>query len=123
MRFTKKSIILLAFSVILMVLGLWNYVDANPVTYDVIASSVVLIVVGWTLAMSVFEPSWTKAAILIDGLIFVLVGITFLLMPYNLIFIIFGIVLLAIAVAVFSLFFYYYFIIFSMIHKLFLFCF
>ena len=27
MRFTKKSIILLAFSVILMVLGLWNYVD------------------------------------------------------------------------------------------------
>ena len=99
MRITKKSIILLAFSVILMVLGLWNYVDASPVTYDVIASSVVLIVVGWTLAMSVFEPSWTKAAILIDGLIFVLVGITFLLMPYNLIFIIFGIVLLVIAVA------------------------
>ena len=99
MRFSKKSIILLAFSVILMVLGFWYYVDANPVTYDVIASSVVLIVVGWTLAMSVFEPSWTKAAILIDGLIFVLVGITFLLMPYNLIFIIFGIVLLAIAVA------------------------
>ena len=98
MKFTKKSIILLAFSVILMVLGLWNYADANPVTY-VIASSVVLIVVGWTLAMSVFEPSWTKAAILIDGLIFVLVGITFLLMPYNLIFIIFGIVLLVIAVA------------------------
>ena len=99
MRITKKSIILLAFSVILMVLGLWNYVSAHPMTYDIIASSVVLIVVGWTLAMSVFEPSWTKAAIFIDGLIFVLVGITFLLMPYNLIFIIFGIVLLAIAVA------------------------
>ena len=99
MRFTKKSIILLAFSVILMVLGLWNYVSAHPVTYDIIASSVVLIVVGWTLAMSVFEPSWTKAAIFIDGLIFVLVGITFLLMPYNLIFILFGIILLVIAVA------------------------
>ena len=82
-----------------MVLGLWNYADANPVTYEIIASSVVVIVVGWTLAMSVFEPSWTKAAIFIDGLIFVLVGITFLLMPYNLIFIIFGIVLLVIAVA------------------------
>ena len=99
MKFTKKSIILLAFSVILMVLGLWNYADANPVTYEIIASSVVLIVVGWTLAMSVFEPSWTKAAIFIDGLIFVLVGITFLLMPYNLIFILFGISLLVIAVA------------------------
>ena len=99
MKITKKSISLLAFSVILMVLGLWNYADANPVTYEIIASSVVLIVVGWTLAMSVFEPSWTKAAIFIDGLIFVLVGITFLLMPYNLIFIIFGIVLLVIAVA------------------------
>ena len=99
MRITKKSIILLAFSVILMVLGLWNYVSAHPVTYDIIASSVVLIVVGWTLAMSVFEPSWTKAAILIDGLIFILVGITFLLMPYNLIFILFGIIFLAIAIA------------------------
>ena len=99
MKITKKSIILLAFSVILMVLGLWNYADANPVTYEIIASSVVLIVVGWTLAMSVFEPSWTKAAIFIDGLIFVLVGITFLLMPYNLIFILFAIILLVIAVA------------------------
>ena len=99
MRFTKKSIILLAFSVILMVLGLWNYVSAHPVTYDIIASSVVLIVVGWTLALSIFEPTWTKAAILIDGLIFMLVGITFLLMPYNLIFILFGIILLAIAIA------------------------
>ena len=99
MRITKKSIILLAFSVVLMILGLWNYADANPVTYDVIASSVVLVVVGWTLALSVFEPSWTKAAILIDGLIFVLVGITFLMMPYNLIFILFGVILLAIAVA------------------------
>ena len=39
MKFTKKSIILLAFSVILMVLGLWNYVDANSVTYDVIAQA------------------------------------------------------------------------------------
>ena len=82
-----------------MVLRLLNYVSAHPVTYDIIASSVVLIVVGWTLAMSVFEPSWTKAAIFIDGLIFVLVGITFLLMPYNLIFILFGIILLVIAVA------------------------
>ena len=99
MRLTKKSIILLAFSAILIILGLWNYVDANPVTLDVIASTVVLVVVGWTLAMSVFEPSWTKAAILIDGLIFILVGITFLLMPYNLIFILFGVILIAIAVA------------------------
>ena len=99
MRLTKKSIILLAFSVILMVLGLWNYADANPVTFDVIASTLVLVVVGWTLALSVFEPSWTKAAILIDGLIFLLVALTFLEMPYNLIFILFGIILVAIAVA------------------------
>lgn len=99
MRLTKKSIILLAFSAILIILGLWNYADANPVTYDVIASSVVLVVVGWTLSLSVFEPNWTKAAILIDGLIFALVGLTFLLMPYNLIFILFGLILIAIAVA------------------------
>ena len=99
MKFTKKSIILLAFSVILMVLGLWNYAGADPVTLDIIASTLVLVVVGWTLAMSVFEPSWVKAAIFIDGLVFILVALTFLLMPYNLIFIVFGIILIAIAVA------------------------
>lgn len=99
MRLTKKSIILLAFSTILIVLGLWNYADSSPVTLDVIASTVVLVVVGWTLALTVFEPSWTKAAIFMDGLIFLAVGISFLLMPYNLIFILFGIILLAIAVA------------------------
>lgn len=99
MRLTKKSIILLAFSAILIVLGLWNYADSSPVTLDVIASTVVLVVVGWTLALTVFEPSWTKAAIFMDGLIFLAVGISFLLMPYNLIFILFGIILLAIAVA------------------------
>ena len=89
MRLTKKSIILLAFSAILIILGLWNYADSNPVTLEVIASTVVLVVVGWTLALTVFEPSWTKAAIFIDGLIFFAVGITFLLMPYNIIFIFF----------------------------------
>lgn len=98
MRLTKKSIILLAFSAILIILGLWNYADSNPVTLEVIASTVVLVVVGWTLALTVFEPSWTKAAIFIDGLIFLAVGITFLLMPYNIIFILFGVILLAIAI-------------------------
>ena len=99
MRLTKKSIILLVFSAVLIVLGLWNYADPHPVTLDVIASSVVLVVVGWTLALTVFGPTWTKAAIFIDGLIFLMVGITFLLMPYNLIFILFGVILLVIAVA------------------------
>ena len=99
MKLTKKSIILLAFSAILIVLGLWNYASAESPGLDIIASTLVLVVVGWTLAMSVFEPSWVKAAIFIDGLVFVLVAITFLLMPYNLIFIIFGLILIAISVA------------------------
>ncbi|WP_297982157.1 hypothetical protein [uncultured Methanobrevibacter sp.] len=98
MKITKKTIILLAFSVILMVLGLWNYADANPVTYDVIASSVVLVVVGWTLALSVFERSWTKAALFFDGLVFIAVGIAFLLSPYNYIFMLFGLIILVVSI-------------------------
>ena len=93
-----RSIILLAFSALLMILGLWNYVSASPVTLDIIASTVVLIVVGWTLAMSIFEPNWIKAAIFLDGLVFLAVGITFLLSPYNYIFILFGVILIIIAV-------------------------
>lgn len=98
MKLTKRSILLLAFSAILIVLGLWNYVSAPTATLDIIASSIVLVVVGWTLAMSVFEPNWIKAAIFLDGLVFVAVAVTFLLSPYNYIFLLFGIVLIVIAV-------------------------
>ena len=98
MKLTMRSIILLAFSALLILLGLWNYVSAGSATLDVIASSVVLVVVGWTLAMSLFEPNWIKAAIFLDGLVFLAVGITFLLSPYNYIFILFGVILIAIAV-------------------------
>ena len=99
MKFTMRKIILLAFSALLIILGLWNYMSVPKPGLDIIASSLVLVAVGWTLAMSVFEPSWVKAAIFIDGLVFILVALTFLLMPYNLIFIVFGIILIAIAVA------------------------
>jgi len=98
MKFTMRSLILLAFSALLIVLGLWNYASAKPVTLDIIASTVVLVVVGWTLAMSVFEPNWIKAAIFVDGLVFLAVGLSLLLSPYNYIFILFGIILLIIAV-------------------------
>ena len=98
MKITKRSILLLVFSAILIVLGLWNYTSASEATLDIIASSIVIIVVGWTLAMSVFEPNWIKAAIFLDGLVFVLVAITFLLSPYNYIFLLFGLTLIVIAV-------------------------
>ncbi|MBR5502971.1 MAG: hypothetical protein IKV87_00750 [Methanobrevibacter sp.] len=98
MKLTKRSIILLAFSALLIILGLWNYLSASTASLDIIASTLVLVVVGWTLAMSVFEPNWIKAAIFLDGLVFVLVAITFLLSPYNYIFLLFGLILIAISV-------------------------
>ncbi|ADC46545.1 hypothetical protein mru_0694 [Methanobrevibacter ruminantium M1] len=93
-----RKIILLAFSALLIILGLWNYMSVPKPGLDIIASSLVLVAVGWTLAMSVFEPNWIKAAIFIDGLVFVLVSITFLVSPINYVFLLFGIILVAIAV-------------------------
>ena len=98
MKFSMRKLILLAFSALLILLGLLNYTSAATASLDVIASTVVLIVVGWTLAMSVFEPNWIKAAIFIDGLVFVIVGIVLLGSPYNYIFLLFGLVLIAISV-------------------------
>ena len=98
MKITMRSIILLAFSALLIVLGLWNYASAKPVTLDIIASSVVLVVVGWTLAMSIFEPNWIKAAIFVDGLVFLGVALSLLVSPYNYIFLLFGVILIVVAV-------------------------
>jgi hypothetical protein len=67
-------------------------------TYDVIATSIVLIVIGATLGVSLFVQSWVKAAIFVDGLVFIATGITFLMAPYNYVFILFGVILLVIAV-------------------------
>ena len=98
MKLNMRKLILLAFSALLILLGLLNYVSADTASLDVIASTVVLVVVGWTLAMSLFEPNWIKAAIFVDGLVFVIVGIVLLGSPYNYIFLLFGLVLVAISV-------------------------
>ena len=86
MKFTQMGFVYLMFSVLLVILG------------DVIATSIVLIVIGATLGVSLFVQSWVKAAIFVDGLVFIATGITFLLAPYNYVFILFGVILLVIAV-------------------------
>ena len=92
----------LMFSILLIVLGIWDLVMVKPVTYDVIATSIVLIVIGATLGVSLFVQSWVKAAIFIDGLVFIATGVTFLVAPYNYVFIIFGLLLVVIAVLAYT---------------------
>ena len=98
MKFTQMGFVYLMFSVLLVILGIWDLIMIKPVTYDVIATSIVLIVIGATLGVSLFVQSWVKAAIFVDGLVFIATGITFLMAPYNYVFILFGVILLVIAV-------------------------
>lgn len=86
------------FALVLIFMGIWNYFDAKIVTYDIIATSVVLIVVGLTLGVSIFNQSWIKAAIFVDGLVFFIMGLALLSAPYNYIFVIFGVLLLVLAI-------------------------
>ena len=60
-----------------------------------IATSIILILIGVAYPLSLFKPQWNKAILLIEGIIFGVVGLIFL---DNLLFLVFGIAIAILAI-------------------------
>ena len=97
MKFTLKSMIYLMFSLFLILLGIRNFAETGGSGFESIAISALLIFIGLTLSVTMFIPSWLKAVIFVEGLLFVIIGF-FLSVPYLYVFILFGVILLVIAI-------------------------
>ncbi|MCL2687636.1 MAG: hypothetical protein FWE58_03795 [Methanobrevibacter sp.] len=68
-------------------------IDSNS-----IASSVIFVLIGIAYPLVVFKPQWNKIVLLIEGIVFIAVGLIFLEFPYELFFIIIGIIFTILAI-------------------------
>ena len=70
----------------------------QPITNDVMATAIVLILIAVAYFIILFNPSWTKAVFFFEGIVIGVSGYMLLDYPYNLEFAIVGVIIIAIAI-------------------------
>lgn len=85
-------------AILLLVLGIAPFFDGTKITNDVMASSIILILIGIAYPLIVFKPQWNKAVLFFEGIVIGVAGYMLLSMPYNIIFGIIGAIVIIIAV-------------------------
>ena len=85
-------------ALMLVVWGISPFIRHDPITNDVIATSIILILIAIAYFIILFNPSWTKAVFFFEGIVIGVSGYMLLDYPYNLEFAIVGLIIIAIAV-------------------------
>lgn len=85
-------------ALMLIVWSLLPIIRHQPLTNDVMATSIIFIMIGIAYLVILYNPSWTKAVFFLEGIIIAVSGYMLLDFPYNLEFAIVGIIIIAIAV-------------------------
>lgn len=87
--------ILLALVVIFW--GVSPFITNTPLTNDILASSIILILIGIGYIICVIKPEWNKAVLFFEGIVIAISGVL-LTFPYNALFFVIGMAVLLIAV-------------------------
>lgn len=87
-----------ALALMLIVLALTPILRHQALTNDVIATSIILILIAVAYLIILYNPSWTKAVFFFEGIVIGVAGYMLLDFPYNLEFAIVGLIIIAIAV-------------------------
>lgn len=85
-------------AVMLIVWGIAPFLRHQPITNDVMATAIVLILIAVAYMVILFNPSWTKAVFFFEGIVIGVSGYMLLDSPYNIELAIVGLVIIAIAV-------------------------
>ena len=85
-------------ALILIVWGLTPIFRHEPLTNDVIATSIVLILIGVAYLILRYNPSWTNAVFFFEGIVIGVAGYMLLDYPYNIELAIVGLIIIAIAI-------------------------
>jgi hypothetical protein len=93
---TKQFSIVFAF--IMIIWGLYSLIISTSIDTLTIASSFIIILVGFTYPIIIFYPKSNKIVSLIEGLFFTIFGLLILNYPINILFIVIGIILIVIAI-------------------------
>ena len=85
-------------ALMLIVLALLPIIRHQALTNDVIATSIIFLMIGIAYLVILYNPSWTKAVLFFEGIIIAVSGYMLLDYPYNLEFAIVGLFIIAIAI-------------------------
>ena len=70
----------------------------QPLTNDIIATAIILILIAVAYLVIMFNPSWTKAVFFFEGIIIGVSGYMLLAHPYNIELLVVGLIIVIIAI-------------------------
>lgn len=85
-------------ALMLIVWGISPFLRHDPITNDVMATAIVLVLIAAAYLIILFNPGWTKAVFFFEGIVIGVSGYMLLDNPYNFEFAIVGLIIIAIAV-------------------------
>ena len=85
-------------ALLLIIWAFLPFLRHQPITTDVIATAIILIMIAIAYMIIMFNPSWTKAVFFFEGIVIAVAGYMLLEFPYNLELAVVGIIIIAIAI-------------------------
>ena len=85
-------------ALLLIIWAVLPFLRHQPITTDVIATAIILIMIAIAYMIIMFNPSWTKAVFFFEGIVIAVAGYMLLEFPYNLELAVVCIIIIAIAI-------------------------
>lgn len=85
-------------ALLLIFWGVSPFITGVSLTSEILASSIILVLIGVGYIITTLKPSWNKAVLFIEGIIITFAGGLLLTSPYNILFIIIGLICIIVAV-------------------------
>ena len=85
-------------AVMLIVWAVAPFIRHQPITNDVMATAIILILIAIAYFVLLFNPGWTKAVFFFEGIVIGVSGYMLLAYPYNIGFAVVGLIIIIIAI-------------------------
>lgn len=85
-------------ALMLIVWGISPILRHDPLTNDVIATAIILILIGVAYFVIMYNPGWTKAVFFFEGIVIGVSGYMLLAFPYNIELLVIGLIIVIIAI-------------------------
>jgi len=85
-------------ALVLIIWGCTPFIYGQPITNDVIATAIILFLISIAYLVILFNPGWTKAVFFFEGIIIGVCGYVLLQHPYNIEFVVVGLIIVIIAI-------------------------
>ena len=85
-------------ALMLIVWAISPFVTHKPITTEIVATAIILILIAVAYLIILYNPSWTKAVFFFEGIVIGVSGYMLLDYPYSVEFVIVGLIIIIIAV-------------------------